>query len=133
MEAGDRYLGRRRGTRDRGSGDLGGSQIAAASATGEREQADDDARHQRVAHVSVASMIERKDGAFLREQKKAPGARPSSARFALLRFAPALRGDRRISSEGDVVLDLLRDARRPPALGRAGARGRGAVASVAAE
>src|SRR3954463_5377841 len=56
-----------------------------------------------------------------------------AARFALLRFAPALRGDRRISSEGDVVLELLRGARRPPALGRAGARGRGAVASVAAE
>src|SRR3954471_19348332 len=55
-----------------------------------------------------------------------------AARFALLRFAPALRGDRRISSEGDVVLELLRDARRPPALG-AGARGGGAVASVAAE
>src|SRR3954464_2152007 len=78
-------------------------------------------------------MIGPKDGAFLREQRKVPGARPSSARFALLRFAPALRGDRRISSEGDVVLELLRDARRPPALGRAGARGRGAVAGVAAE
>src|SRR3954452_3519677 len=65
-------------------------------------------------------MIEPKDGAFLREQRKAPGARPSSARFA-----PALRGDRRISSEGDVVLELLRDARRRPALGRAGARGGG--------
>src|SRR5918911_4125610 len=79
MEAGDRYLGRRRGTRDRGSGDLSGSQIAAARTTGEGEQADDDARHQRVAHVSVSSMTERKDGAFLREQRKAPGARPSSA------------------------------------------------------
>src|SRR4051795_6651814 len=77
--------------------------------------------------------IERKDGAFLRKERNAPGARPSSARFALLRFAPALRGDRRISSEGDVVLELLRDARRrPPALGRAGAGGGGAVAGVAA-
>src|SRR4051794_39282375 len=77
-------------------------------------------------------MIGWKDGAFL-GKRNAPGARPSSARFALLRFAPALRGDRRISSEGDVVLELLRDARRPPALGRAGVRGRGAVAGVAAE
>src|SRR4051812_13505108 len=78
-------------------------------------------------------MIGWKDGAFL-GKRNAPGARPSSARFALLRFAPALRGDRRISSEGDVVLELLRDARRrPPALGRAGARGGGAVAGVAAE
>src|SRR4051812_1434643 len=62
MEAGDRDLGRRRGTRDRGSGDLGGSQIAAASATGEGEQADDDARHQRVAHVPVSSMLDRTEG-----------------------------------------------------------------------
>src|SRR4051794_33056291 len=77
-------------------------------------------------------MIGWKDGAFL-GKRTAPGARPSSARFALPRFAPALRGDRRISSEGDVVLELLRDARRPPALGRAGVRGRGAVAGVAAE
>src|SRR3954454_19333175 len=134
MEAGDRYLGRRRGTRDRGPGDLGGSQIAAASATGEGEQADDDARHQRVAHVPVSSMLDRTEGWRLpAEGEECSEACPSSARFALLRFAPALRDDRWISSEGDVVLELLRDARRrPPALGRAGVRGGGAVAGVAA-
>src|SRR4051794_37102619 len=72
-------------------------------------------------------MIEPKDGAFLREQRKAPGARPSSARFA-----PALRGARGFAEEGVAAAEPLRDARRPPALGRAGARGGGAVAGVAA-
>src|SRR4051812_42617997 len=130
MEAGDRDLGRRRGTRDRGSGDLGGSQIAAASATGEGEQADDDARHQRVAHVSVSSMIDRTEEWRLpAEGEECSGGSPvkRSLRAAPLRSGP----DHKL--EGDVVVELLRDARRPPALGRAGARGRGAVASVAAE
>src|SRR3954447_10106317 len=91
MEAGGRYLGRRWGTRDRGSGDLSGSQIAAASATGEGEQADDDARHQRVTHVPVSSMVDRTEGWRLpAEGEECSGGSPvkRSPRAAPLRSGP---------------------------------------------
>src|SRR3954447_13966233 len=69
---------------------------------------------------------------------------PSRQREVRYRIAKSVTGrptPNRISSEGDIVVELVRNARRPampaatrirrPALGRAGTRGRRAVAGVA--